>query len=73
MKANFKLQVLNVAMMTRPLLEMPTDLLLDIRKNLSISLDDSFFDKLDPILVETLKATWREEIRGIEKELMLRN
>lgn len=68
-----KLQSLEVLFTMRPAMDVPSDLLLELKKQNEFALRNHDFGDLDPLVVEILKSSMRSEILEIEKEIAIRN
>ncbi len=65
-------QVQVVVLTERPLLELPSSLLVNLKKNLTLLLNNPV--EIDnPILGEIVREAWKEELRNVNEELFLRN
>jgi hypothetical protein len=61
-----------ITLETRPYIDLPTSLLLNIKSNLNFLLKAPI-DNTEPVLHEIMRNTWKAELKGIESELIQRN
>lgn len=70
-KLTIKSDAAEIISMSRPYLEIPTSMILTIKKNLNSLLKEDV--QGDPIAVAAIKAAWNMEIFDADVELVKRN
>jgi hypothetical protein len=72
MKTTFKLGTEMVLELERPLIDIQSSLLNTFVKALKRNLEKDL-DEVNPLHEMLIKETWREQLKGLERELILRN
>lgn len=72
MKTTFKLGTEMVLEIERPLIDIQSSMLNTFVKALKLNLEKDL-DEVNPLHEMLIKETWREQLRGLERELILRN
>ncbi len=70
-KLDIKSDAAEIVGMTRPYLEIPTSMILTIKKNLNQLLREDV--QGDPMAIAAIRAAWQMEIHDADTELIKRN
>lgn len=71
MSFNLRLDTFELVGKTRPYVNIPTSMILTIKKNVTRLLNSDV--QGDPMIVATIQAVWRAELHDAEMELIQRN